>query len=510
MKKSLPLCKSLVVLLGATILWTSCQKELSDKPVINQQEFQTQLVSGVIPDDPAKVTKVPLIVSSEFAAMAFADPYLMDAMRGKPISSSPGGGGKKDATAPIVSITSPANGATVSSVINVTVNASDNAGVKSVSLAVDGTTVTSSSTAPFTNSWNSGTVSNGSHTLTVTASDASGNKASSSIQVNVNNVTTGDIISPSVNILNPTDQASLTGTVTVSMNATDNVGVSSVSISINNTVVSTSTSYSWNTANYAAGFHTVTANAKDAAGNQSSKSVIVSVNTEVVPPPPPPPSSGVHLAMPPVGNQGGEGSCVPFAIGYAARSAEKYYQTGASSYSNSTNIFSPEFLYNQTKFSSDCASGTSMQTVLDLIKLKGVSTFASMPYSSANGCSLMPTSAQFAEALNYTINGYSKIYYTDRTAIKSMISQNHPVIVTMLADNSFINATSGFIWKTFSGSGMLAHCIVICGFDDTKNAYKIMNSWGTSWGDAGYSWIDYNFFETGGRTAGSGYVYVIN
>lgn len=151
-----------------------------------------------------------------------------------------------------------------------------------------------------------------------------------------------------------------------------------------------------------------------------------------------------------------------------------------------------------------------MQTVLDFIVAKGVSTFQSMPFSGTNGCSLLPTAAQTSEALNYKIGGYSKIYFTDRAAIKSMIEQKHPVIVTILADNSFIAAKTGFIWKSNSGSGMLPHCIVICGYDDSKNAYKIMNSWGTVWGDAGYSWIDYNFFETGGRTAGAGYCYVIN
>jgi hypothetical protein len=505
--KSIYSGKSLFVLLSATLFWTACQKEISNKPVITRQEFQMKPVSGVIPDDPEKVAKVPLIVSTEFLKKAFANPYLMESLKGKPASSG-GGSGKTDNTTPVVSITSPTNGATVSGVINVTVNATDNVGVKSVSLAVDGTTVASSSIAPFTNSWNSATVINGTHTLTVTAMDASGNKATNSIQVNVSNATVGDIISPSVNILSPTDQASLTGTVTVSISASDNVGVTAVSISIDNTVVSTSTSYSWNTENFAAGYHTVTAWARDAAGNQSSKSITVSINTVVVPPPPA--TSGVNIMMPPVGNQGGEGACVPFAIGYAARSAEKYYQTNATSYSNSTNVFSPEFIYNQTKISSDCASGTSIQTVLDFIKLKGVTTFQSMPFSSTNGCSLMPTSSQLAEALNYTISGYSKIYFTDRAAIKAKVSQNHPVIIAMLADNSFINAGPGFIWKTFSGSGMLAHCLVICGYDDTKNAYKVMNSWGTGWGDAGFSWIDYDFFETGGRTAGGGYVYVID
>jgi C1A family cysteine protease len=122
----------------------------------------------------------------------------------------------------------------------------------------------------------------------------------------------------------------------------------------------------------------------------------------------------------------------------------------------------------------------------------------------------LPTTTQSSEALNYKISTYSKISILDRTAIKAMISQRHPVIITILADNSFVSARTGFIWKTFSGSGNLPHCIVICGYDDSKNAYKVMNSWGTTWGDAGFSWIDYNFFETGGQIAGNGYCYVIN
>jgi len=58
----------------------------------------------------------------------------------------------------------------------------------------------------------------------------------------------------------------------------------------------------------------------------------------------------------------------------------------------------------------------------------------------------------------------------------------------------FVNAGPGFVWRSYSGSGSLPHTIIICGYDDLKHAYKVMNSWGTSWGDAGFSWIDYDFF----------------
>ncbi|MES1215195.1 MAG: Ig-like domain-containing protein [Bacteroidota bacterium] len=497
--KNLHLSKGLVVLLAAALLWTSCQKEKSTTPQTElQSDITKQLVSGVVEDDAIAVSKVPLIVSSNFLAQnPGAEGYAFNAAKGKPVRNV-------DATVPLISITSPANGATVSGAINVSVNASDNVGVTSVSLSIDGgSVVSSSSVSPFTNTWNSATVTNGTHTLKVTASDASGNKSTNSIQVNVSNVTVGDITAPTVNYITPANQSSLTGTVTVSVSATDNVAVSSVSISIDDIVVSTSTSYSWNTSNSAAGGHILKAVAKDAAGNQGTSSISVTVNTTVVEPPS---TSGVSLIMPPVGNQGGEGSCVAFAAGYAARSAEQFYKTGAGSYSNSINVFSPEFLYNQVKFSTDCGSGTSMQKALDLIVTKGISTFQSMPYSATNGCSLLPTTAQLAEALNYKINGYAKMINTDKAAIKSMVSQNHPVIATIIADNSFVNAKTGFIWKAFSGSGNLAHCIVICGYDDAKNAYKVMNSWGTTWGDAGYSWIDYDFFPTKAGT----YCYVIN
>ena len=200
-----------------------------------------------------------------------------------------------------------------------------------------------------------------------------------------------------------------------------------------------------------------------------------------------------QLLTPSPGNQGNEGSCVPFAIAYAARSIEQFYKTNATSYSSDQNIFSPEYVYNQTKFG-DCGSGTSITSVLDLIQNQGVSTWESMPYSDINGCSLQPDASQIAEASTYKISSYVKIENTDEVAIKTMIALKHPVITTIVADNSFVNAGPGFIWKSNSGSGVLPHTIVICGYDDEKHAYKIMNSWGTSWGDAGFAWIDYDLF----------------
>lgn len=216
-------------------------------------------------------------------------------------------------------------------------------------------------------------------------------------------------------------------------------------------------------------------------------------DTPVIIIPPTPIPTSFELATPPIGNQTNEGSCAAFACTYAARTIEYYYKTNATNYDFAVNIFSPEYTYNQTVFW-DCGSGTAIGAVMNVMIEQGVSTFAVMPYSGDNGCTIQPDNAQRANAASYKISSYGILSNTDHTGIKTMIANKHPVVAIIIADNSFINAGPGFVWRSYSGSGTLPHALVICGYDDSKNAYKVMNSWGTAWGDAGYSWIDYDFF----------------
>ena len=487
---------------------SACQKNLEDSELPDTNTLNSNtLLSGVVDDDPEKVAKVPVIISQDYLSNNNHEDFL-DMVSAKKPGTGGGGGGGKDRKAPSVSIASPTNSATVAGTISIQVNASDNVGVSSVTLYVDGKLAGSSSASPFNISWNSASVPNGSHTLMVTAKDAAGNTSSSSVQVNVNNVAGTDITNPTVSITSPSNGASVSGTVSINITATDNTGISSVFYSIDGVVANTKTSapfsFSWNTGDAAAGIHSITAVAKDAAGNTSSTTISVIVNTTVIPPEPNLPSTA-EIQMPPVALQGGEGSCVAFSVGYAARSVAEFYESGATSYNYSTNIFSPEFLYNQTKLT-DCSSGVGVVTALNFLTTTGISTWQSMPYSSYNGCTLMPTTIQMNEAANYKINSYSKIPVADITAMKTLINNKHSLIVTFAIDQSFSLAKPGFIWRAYSGNPSISHSVAICGYDDSKHAYKIMNSWGTAWGDAGYSWIDYDFLPQ----AAYYYAYIIN
>jgi hypothetical protein len=190
-----------------------------------------------------------------------------------------------DVTAPTVSITAPTNNATVAGSVGVTANASDNVGVASVQFYLDGNTALGSpvTTTPYTVTWNTAGAGNRTHTLTAVASDAAGNSTTSAVvTVTVNNVT--DATPPTVSISSPTGGATVSGTVTVSATASDNVGVAGVQFKLdgaNLQAEDTAAPYSvsWNTATAGNGTHTLTAVARDAAGNTTtSAGVTVTVN----------------------------------------------------------------------------------------------------------------------------------------------------------------------------------------------------------------------------------------
>jgi len=320
-----------------------------------------------------------------------------------------------------------------------------------------------------------------------------------------------DATPPAVSITSPHQGQEVDpNTITVSVNATDNAGVSAVSLSVNGAVLNTLNTapynFSWNAASSTGTTPTLTATAKDKAGNLTSTTITVAVDTIVivVPPPSSPLPSSYVINTPPVGNQGNEGACVPFSVVYGARSVEEYYRKGSTSFNYSTNIFSPEYVYDQIKVG-DCGSGSSITGALDFMYNLGVTTWSTVPFSDVNGCTITPTSTQMAEAANYKIANYSKILSTDDVLFKTMLAANHPVMVGMNIDNNFVSATAGYVWNSIA-DGNCPHAVIIVGYDDSKNAYRIMNSWGTSWGDAGYLWVDYAVFN-----ARAGYYsYVMN
>lgn len=190
-----------------------------------------------------------------------------------------------DTTPPVVSLTSPTSGATVSGAISVTANASDNVGVTKVEFYRGTTKIGESTSSPYAVSWDTTTVANGVYALTAVAFDAANNQTTSAaVSVTVNNVVP-DVTAPSVVITVPISGATLGGQVAVSVLATDDVGVSRVVYLLDGVQIGQSFAspfgFIFDTTVFPNGSHTLVAQAYDAAGNMaSSQGVVVTIANE--------------------------------------------------------------------------------------------------------------------------------------------------------------------------------------------------------------------------------------
>jgi len=191
-----------------------------------------------------------------------------------------------DTTAPSATVSSPAPSATVSGTSTVSIAASDNVAVSKVEFYVNGALQGTDTASPYTFSWNTTALANGSYTLSAKAYDAAGNVGqAANVQVTVFNDTTA----PTATVSSPAASSTVSGSSTVSIAASDNVGVTKVEFYVNGVLQGTDTAspytFSWNTAALANGSYTLSAKAYDAAGNVGqAPSVQVSVLNDATAP----------------------------------------------------------------------------------------------------------------------------------------------------------------------------------------------------------------------------------
>jgi Bacterial Ig domain/Repeat of unknown function (DUF5648) len=201
-----------------------------------------------------------------------------------------------DTTPPTISIASPTGG-NVSGMVSIMTNASDNVGVTRVDMYVNNAMVASASGAPWQFSWNSTSVPNGSAILRAVAFDAAGNSGTSAnVSIMVGNPTAPpgppiDPTPPTATITSPTG-GSVSGMVAISVNASDNIGVTRVDFYANASLVGSihgaPWQFSWNSTSVANGVAKLKAIAYDASGNSGTSPVVaVTVANSIKGPPPP-------------------------------------------------------------------------------------------------------------------------------------------------------------------------------------------------------------------------------
>lgn len=173
--------------------------------------------------------------------------------------------------------------------------------------------------------------------------------------------TPSDTTPPSVDITDPKEGTIVSGTVAITANASDNIGVSRVEFFVDSQLITTDTSApysaSWDSKSSSNGSHRLTAKAFDAAGNQSTDSYLVTVRDGDSQPPAPP----SNVVATPTHNSVTVGwGAVSGAVGYTvSRDGVPMANVGNTTTFTDTSVLpNTQYIYHVTAF--DAAGNKSL------------------------------------------------------------------------------------------------------------------------------------------------------
>ena len=133
-----------------------------------------------------------------------------------------------------------------------------------------------------------------------------------------------------------------------------------------------------------------------------------------------------------------------------------------------------------------CSGGWPHLAATFLVK-KGTATETAVPYTATNAsCPSTARTPYKAVAWSFVASGGG---IPTIAAMKNALCLYGPLSVCVCVTSAFQAYRSGVFNEHSTGS--INHCVTLIGWDDTKNAWLIKNSWGTNWGLSGFMWIDY-------------------
>ena len=236
-------------------------------------------------------------------------------------------------------------------------------------------------------------------------------------------------------------------------------------------------------------------------------------------------------AFPPVGNQGGLGTCACFSTTYytmtymSARARGVNVITGGDA-----TIFSPKFCYNLINGGQD--SGSWITTAFAVQQNHGVPTLAAWPYDG-NFREWPRTADIWRNAIPSRMGTSGAVYSLDTVAglqtLKQMIANGYILNfatdiwgwqTTTLVNDPGTSNDDPFVgntvchWHSNSGG---PHAMTVVGYNDhlwvdlngngsvdagEKGALRIINNWGNGWGNDGMMWLMYDALKSVTGVAG--------
>jgi hypothetical protein len=183
-------------------------------------------------------------------------------------------------------------------------------------------------------------------------------------------------------------------------------------------------------------------------------------------------------AVTPVKNQASCGSCWAFSAVGAIEGSYFLSQDKLLS-------FSEQDLVSCDTTDSGCNGGL-MDNAFKWVETNGIAAEDAYPYTSGGGVTGTCDAAKAANPVA-TVTGYTDVTPKSMAALMSAVEQQ-PVSLSIQADRSFFQIYKSGVMDSPRCGSQLDHGVLVVGYDssDASPYWLVKNSWGATWGEAGY------------------------
>jgi len=199
----------------------------------------------------------------------------------------------------------------------------------------------------------------------------------------------------------------------------------------------------------------------------------------------------MRASCPPVYDQGQLGSCTGNAIAAAMEYAH-HAETGV--FLTPSRLF---IYYNERALEGTIHydAGAQIRDGIKTVVAQGVCLEKTWPYNIARFTQRPPAKA-YREGLGFQAVSYARVP-RDLATMKNCLASKTPFVFGFSVYDAFESdavASSGILNMPGPDEKMLGgHAVLCVGYDDGTQRFIVRNSWGTSWGQAGYFTMPYAY-----------------
>jgi hypothetical protein len=206
-------------------------------------------------------------------------------------------------------------------------------------------------------------------------------------------------------------------------------------------------------------------------------------------------------------NQGSSAACAGFAAAYGAMTILEAIGANTTDPEKISQLAcSPWFVYNQIKQRpGDCSTAATMEKAIQVLREQGVCLNSEF-HPAAGDCDALPDKAAKQSAGARKLKDAAALFEwgvePDRkiAALRSALAGGLPIVAMIGVYQRFQELPFGrSSWKmrtnpTQTENYLADHFLVVTGYDDYKQEFELMSSWGAEWADGGFVYLSYQDF----------------